>query len=51
MTKQQKNMLTLLRRLRAYAAEDNRRADYVLYATLCNRFERTYKGGENRAKG
>lgn len=51
MTKQQKNMLTLLRRLRAYAAEDNRCADYVFYATLCNRFERTYKGGENRAKG
>lgn len=49
MTKQQKNMLTLLRCLRAYAAEDNRRADYVFYATLCNRFERTYKGGENRA--
>lgn len=51
MTKQQKNMLTLLRRLRAYAAEDNRRADYVFYATLCNRFERTYKVGGNRAKG
>ena len=51
MTKQQKNMLTLLRRFRAHAAEDNRRADYVFYATLCNRFERTYKGGENRAKG
>lgn len=51
MTKQQKNMLALLRRLHAYAAEDNRRADYAFYATLCNRFERTYKGGENRAKG
>ena len=51
MTRQQKNMLALLRRLRAYAAEDNRREDYVFYATLCNRFERTYKGGENRAKG
>lgn len=51
MTKQQKNMLALLRRLRAYAAEDNRRADYVFYATLCNRFERTYKGGVTRAKG
>lgn len=51
MTKQQKNMLTLLRCLRAYAAVDNRRADYVLYATLCNRFERTYKGGVTRAKG
>lgn len=49
MTKQQKNMLALLRRLRAVAAEDNRRADYVFYATLCNWFERTYKGGENRA--
>lgn len=51
MTKQQKNMLALLRRLRAYAAEDNRRTDYVFYATLCNRFERTYKGGESCAKG
>lgn len=51
MTTQQKNMLTLLRRFRAFAAEDNRRADFVFYATLCNRFERTYKGGENRAKG
>lgn len=51
MTKQQKNMLALLRCLRANAAEDNRRADYVFYATLCNRFERTYKGGESRAKG
>ena len=47
MTKKQKNMLTLLRRLRAYAAEDNRRADYVFYATLCNRLERKYKGGSN----
>ena len=45
MTRQQEIMLTLLRRLRAYAAEDNRRADYVFYATLCNRFERTCKGG------
>ena len=45
MTKQQKNILSLLRRLRANAAEDNRRADYVFYATLCNRFERAYKGG------
>lgn len=45
MTTQQKNMLTLLRRLRAFAAKDNRRDAYVFYATLCNRFERTYKGG------
>ena len=51
MTRQQKNMLNLLRRLRAYAAEENRRADYVFYATLCNRFERTCKGGVTRAKG
>ena len=51
MTRQQKNMLTLLRRLRAHAAEDNQRADYVFYATLCNRFERPYKGGVTRAKG
>lgn len=50
MTKQQKNMLSLLRCLRANAAEDNRRADYVFYATLCNRFERTYKGGETVRK-
>lgn len=51
MTKQQKNVLALLRRLRAYAAEENRRADYVFYATLCNRFERTYKGGGSHAQG
>ena len=51
MTNKQKNKLALLRRLRAYAAVYNRRADYVFYAKLCNRFERTYKGGVNRAQG
>lgn len=51
MTKQQKNLLMLLRRLRAYAAENNMRVDYVFYATMCNLCERTYKGGVNNAKG
>lgn len=44
MTAIQKNKLTLIYRLRAYAATYNDKHDYAFYAKCANRLERQIKG-------